>query len=143
MIDGAITTVGGRACWSATLLDRRPGHRQALHFSAGIHIGNDPTSAFRWSLLPDLDQIPEHVGVGGGGVVAPDVGLRDAHGPGSDVDATANALAVGPTATAGAAEGLIAGDERILDGHGTGVVVEAAAEAVPAVATYGAGGPYG
>ena len=37
MIDGAITTVGRMTCWSATLLDRQPGHRQALHFSGGIH----------------------------------------------------------------------------------------------------------
>src|SRR5438477_9911774 len=37
MITAVIPTVGRMACWSATLLDRRPGHRQALHFSVGVH----------------------------------------------------------------------------------------------------------
>ena len=41
MITAVIPTVGRMACWSATLLDRRPGHRQALHFSVGVHTDED------------------------------------------------------------------------------------------------------
>src|SRR5262249_57390811 len=92
-----------------------------------------PPAALRWSLLADLDEIPEHVIVAGGGVVAPDLGLLDAHASGRDVDATAHALAVGLTATAVAAESLIASDVGMLDGHGGDLGVEAAAHAAAGV----------
>src|SRR5262245_10842689 len=100
-------------------------------------------AALRWSLLADVAEIPEHVIVAGGGVVAPGPGLLDAHGPSSDVDAAAHALAVGRPVTAVAAEGLIASDARLLEGHGAGIVVEPAAEGVAAVAAHGAAGPDG
>jgi len=78
----------------------------------------------------------KHVIVTGGGVIASDAAMPRAHAAGTDVDAAAHALAVGPTA-ATAAAGLLVGDACVFEVHRAAGDKEAAAPPVAAVLAAG------